>query len=293
MKSADILALLRPAQWIKNSFVFAALVFSLRLTDAGAVVSACLAFVVFCAASSAAYAWNDALDADRDALHPDKCDRPIAAGRIGKGEARSISGALVVTALAGSLYLGPAFLACTVSYLALQLAYTQVLKHVAVADVVAVASGFVLRTLAGVVAVGARMSVWLFFVTFLLALLLVVAKRRHELVGLAGSAAQHRGVLDVYSRQGLDAATFVLAAAVVLVYAGYTLSPNVAARLGTGQLYLTVPFVVFGIFRYLSLTYGHDAGGNPTDVLLGDRPLQATVAAWATTVLALIYGWPL
>lgn len=289
MTLRDLWISLRPEQWVKNGFVLAALVFSLHLTDADAVVRTLLALVVFCLASSAAYVGNDIVDAARDTLHADKRNRPVAAGRISGQAATALSVALALAALAGAAWLGASMVLCVLAFLALQATYSLVLKHVAVLDVVAIASGFVLRTLAGVVAAGARMSAWLFLATFLLALFLALAKRRAEIRRLGGGAAAHRPVLAVYGRLPLDAVIAALALAVVGLYTGYTLSDDVALRLGTERLVATVPFVVCGVFRYLFLLYGRDRGGNPTEALLGDRPLMGIVALWAAVSIALIY----
>lgn len=289
MTAADLWISLRPAQWIKNGFVLAALVFSLQLDDAGAVGRTLLAFVLFCLASSAAYVGNDVLDAGRDAVHGVKKHRPVAAGRVGVREAVLLSAGLAAAALAGAGLLGAAMMACVAAFLALQAAYSVALKHIPVVDVVCIASGFVLRTAAGVVAAGARMSAWLFLATFLLALFLALAKRRAEITSLGDMAPAHRPALDLYRRTPLDTAIPALALFVVALYTQYTLSEDVAQRLGTDHLYATVPFVVCGVFRYLFLIYGRDQGGNPTEALLGDRPLLASVALWAAAVVVLIY----
>jgi hypothetical protein len=288
--AGDLWSSLRPQQWVKNGFVLAALVFSLHLTDAQAVARSLAAFVVFCLASSSAYVWNDVLDAARDALHDSKRDRPVAAGRLSRQTAVRLSGGLALAALLGAAALGAAMALCVTAFLALQAAYSTFLKHIPVVDVVSIASGFVLRTLAGVVAAGARMSLWLFLATFLLALFLALAKRRSELVTLGVRAQAHRPALDLYRRVPLDPVIVALGLAVVALYTRYTLSAEVARRLGTEHLVVTVPFVVGGVFRYLFLIYGRDRGGNPTEALLGDKPLLAAVAFWAAAVVVLIYS---
>lgn len=289
MTPADLWAAMRPAHWIKNGFVLAALVFSLHLIDAAAVARSLAAFVAFCLASSSAYVWNDILDAARDRVHDDKRDRPIAAGRISRRGAAALSALLGLAALAGAAALGPAMLLSLAAFLALQAAYSLVLKHIPVIDAVSIATGFVLRTAAGVVAAGARMSAWLFLSTFLLALFLALAKRRSELAALGGEAAAHRPALELYRRVPLDTVIVALALLVIGLYTQYTLSTEVAHRLGTEKLYMTVPFVVCGVFRYLFLIYGRDQGGNPTEALLGDKPLLGCVALWAAAVVVLIY----
>ncbi len=286
----DWIELLRPSQWVKNGFVLAALVFSLKLLQPAPLLRSLLALVVFCAASSAAYVVNDVVDAERDRSHPEKIRRPLASGRVKPAAAWAVAVSLTVFALLGATALGTPFVACVAAFLALQLLYTTRIKHVVVLDATAIAGGFVLRTEAGVLAAGAHMSPWLFLMTFLLALLLALAKRRHELLLLGVDARLHRGVLEDYRATPLDPLIVSLAAAVIGVYIQYTLSADVAARLGTDRLCLTVPFVVLGIFRYLFLIYGREQGGNPTGTLLGDRPLQITVALWAVAVVALLYG---
>jgi 4-hydroxybenzoate polyprenyltransferase len=287
---ADLVATLRPVQWVKNGFVFTALVFSLHLTDAAAVARTIATFVVFCLASSAAYVWNDVLDAARDAVHADKRSRPVASGRVPRSAALVLAGGLAASALAGGAMLGLPMLACVASFLALQVAYSVVLKHVPVVDAVSIAAGFVLRTAAGVIAADARMSAWLFLATFLLALFLALAKRRAEIATLGDAAALHRPALDLYRRVPLDLVIALVAVGVVALYTQYTLSAEVAQRLGTAHLYVTVPFVVCGVFRYLFLIYGRDEGGNPTESLLGDGPLLATVGLWAAVAVALLYS---
>jgi 4-hydroxybenzoate polyprenyltransferase len=290
MTFEDLRACLRPVQWVKNGFVFTALVFSLHLTDAAAVGRTVLAFVVFCLASSSAYVFNDVLDASRDVLHGDKKGRPVASGRVSRGAATGLAGGLAATALAGASALGAQMVLCTAAFLALQAAYSTALKHIPVIDAVSIATGFVLRTVAGVLAAGARMSAWLFLATFLLALFLALAKRRAEIASLGEAAPLHRPALDLYRRVPLDPVIALVAFGVIALYTQYTLSAEVAQRLGTEKLYVTVPFVVCGVFRYLFLIYGRDHGGNPTESLLGDRPLLATVGLWAAVAVALIYS---
>jgi 4-hydroxybenzoate polyprenyltransferase len=286
----DLWALARPEQWIKNVVVLAALIFSLRLMDPPSLIRASLTFVAFCLASSSAYAVNDVIDRDRDRLHPDKRDRPVAAGRISPRSALIFAGSSALASLGLASGVGPGVLASVGAFLGLQAAYSLVLKQVVGLDVVAIASGFVLRTAGGVVAVGAHMSKWLFVCTFGLALFLALAKRRQELVLLQDDRVAHRDSLAGYGALPLDTILALSGLAVLGVYAQYTLSPDVEARLGTDSLYLTVPFVVLGLFRYLLLVYRRDLVGNPTSALLNDRPLQLSVALWAATVLVLLYG---
>ncbi|MFT4570260.1 MAG: 4-hydroxybenzoate polyprenyltransferase [Hyphomicrobiaceae bacterium] len=284
------LRLLRPEQWVKNVFVLAALVFSMQFTDGESFLRAWAAFSVFCAAASSGYILNDILDADRDRLHPEKASRPIAAGEVPASSAAVVGVVLALVALAGAAALNNGVLVAVAAYLTLQTAYSLALKRIVGVDAIVISCGFVLRTAAGVAAVGAEMSVWLFLATFTLALFLALAKRRHELVLLGDRALDHRDVLQHYADLPLDAMLVAVATAVAGVYAQYTLRPEVGARLGTDSIYLTVPFVVLGLFRYLYLVYRRDLAGNPTTALLIDRPLQVSVALWAATVLFLLYA---
>ena len=288
-RSADLVALLRPAQWSKNAFVLAPLVFSQQLVDPQRLGAALWAFVVFCLASSSAYVLNDILDRERDGRHPLKSVRPLAAGRLGWRVAAWLSIGLGAMAVAAGAALGGSFLAVLGAFLLLQVFYSLLLKDVVVVDALAIATGFLLRAAAGVVAVEARMSAWLFLCTFLLALFLAFAKRRHEIAVLGAEATEHRGVLGRYTVGLLDQAITVMATTTVIAYIVYCMWPAVAEKLGTDHMYATVPFVVFGVFRYLFLVYGRAEGGNPASVLLADVPLQMGVASWLTVVLFLLY----
>jgi len=286
---ADWLQLLRPAQWSKNLLLFAALLFSGNLFDAADFFAVCGAFACFCMVASGAYVMNDLRDCERDRQHPIKCQRPLPAGRIGRGMAVKTSLALMAVGILGSLALGRSFAILTAGYLALQVAYTYSLKDMVILDVMAIASGFVLRAVAGGVVIDVPISPWLIICTFLLALFLGFSKRRHEIVLLEDNATDHRTSLREYSPYFLDQMISVVTASTVVAYASYTASPEVHSKLGTDKLYLTIPFVLFGIFRYLYLVHQKEEGGNPTQLLLSDRPLQAGVAAWVLTAACLLY----
>ena len=279
---------LRPYQWIKNLVVLAALAFSKHLFDTDAAARAALAFLVFCALASAVYLVNDILDLERDRLHPAKRTRPIASGQLPVGVARIAAAVLLVVALAGSLALGPGFRICAGSYAVLGIVYSLFLKHAVILDVLTVALGFVLRAVAGAVAIGVHFSPWLVVCTLLLALFLALAKRRHELVSLDDAAA-HRSSLAEYSPYLLDQMIAVVTASCLTAYAFYTLAPETVEKYKTERLALTIPFVIYGIFRYLYLVHRHEQGGSPGDVLLTDRPLLATVALWAVAMVLIVY----
>jgi 4-hydroxybenzoate polyprenyltransferase len=281
---------LRPAQWVKNAFVLAPLVFAHRLDDRALLVDAALAFLAFCAASSAVYLANDVVDRERDRLHPVKRSRPIAAGELPAGAALAAAAALAALAAAGAARLGAAFSICLAGYLALNLLYTLATKHIVILDVMSIAAGFVLRVLAGAAAIDVAVSRWLLLCTTFVALFLAFAKRRHELLLMADEASTQRRVLSQYSPVFLDQMINVTTASTVLCYALYTTAPETAARLGTPHLVATVPFVLYGIFRFLYLLYQKTGARNPTEAILADPPFLLNVALWGTLVVVLVYG---
>jgi len=283
---------LRPRQWAKNALLLAPLVFALRLTDPGSVRRALLAALAFSLLASAVYLGNDLADRDRDRAHPLKRDRPVAAGLLPPAWAAGAALGLGAAGLALAWVLGAGFFGWGVAYLALQALYSGVLKSVAVLDVFAVAAGFVVRVVAGAEAIGVPVSNWLHLCTLLLALFLALEKRRAELVLLGAEAGRHRGILAAYSVGLLDQLAGIAAAAAILAYSLYTLSPDTVHKFGTDRLKYTVPFVLFGIFRYLWLARRNGEGGEPERVLFRDRPTQVNLAAWLAVVAWAIYARP-
>jgi len=286
---AAMVRLARPHQWIKNALVLAALVFGQRLFVFPDVVRAVIAFVAFCALASAGYVLNDIADREADRLNPEKCDRPLARGDLTVAAATRAAMVLAAIAIILSLVLGPAFLGIAVLYAVLQFGYSLWAKHQVIIDVIAVAMGFVLRAFAGGVAINVEVSPWLIFITFVLALFLVLARRRHELIALGDDAIAHRSALSQYSVRLVDQMISIVAGATLVSYMIYTASAEVEAKLGTHHLYLTVPFVAFGILRYLYLIDERNEGGDPARALMHDRPLMAAVALWILTDIALLY----
>ena len=286
---AAMIRLARPHQWIKNALVLAALVFGQRLFVFHDVVLALVAFVAFCALASAGYIVNDIADRDADRLNPEKCDRPLARGDLTVAGAGREALALAAIAVVLSIFLGPEFAGIAVIYAVLQLTYSLWAKHQVVVDVIAVAIGFVLRAFAGGVAIHVEVSPWLVFITFVLALFLVLARRRHELIALGDDAFAHRSALSQYSVRLVDQMISIVAGATLVGYMIYTASAEVEAKLGTRHLYLTVPFVAFGILRYLYLIDERNEGGDPAIALLHDRPLMLAVGLWILTNIALLY----
>lgn len=276
-------------QWVKNTVVYAALIFSKHLFDPWSLLWVTLGFVSFCLTASGAYVMNDIRDVDRDRQHPVKALRPLAAGRIPLPLAYGLAVVLMVGGMALAFALGIGFGLLVLAYLILQFLYTLMLKELVILDVMAIAAGFAIRAAAGGVVIGVEVSPWLIVCTFLLMLFLGFSKRRHELVLLEGRATQHRASLREYSPYFLDQMISVVTASTVVAYAIYTASPEVREKLGTDKLYVTLPFVLFGIFRYLYLVHQREEGGNPTQLLLGDRPLLVDIFLWLLVCILLLY----
>jgi 4-hydroxybenzoate polyprenyltransferase len=285
----DAVQLMRPWQWHKNTVVFAALIFSKNLFVAPALLKVTLAFLAFCLVASGAYVMNDLRDCERDRQHPLKSRRPLPAGRVTRPMALALGAGLAATGLCGAAALGWDFAGLVALYFLLQVAYTFQLKEVVILDVMTIATGFVLRAIAGGVVIHVPISPWLVICTFLLMTFLGFAKRRHELVLLEGRATEHRASLREYSPYFLDQMIAVVTASTLVAYAIYTASPEVIHKLGTDKLYLTIPFVLFGIFRYLYLVHQREEGGNPAQLLFDDRPLLIDCVLWIVTATALVY----
>ncbi len=281
---------MRPRQWTKNALLLAPLVFARRATDPASVRLALAGAAAFCLLAGATYVANDLADRDRDRLHPLKRQRPIAAGEVSFAWAASAAAVLGAAGLALSFALGLPFLACAAGYLVLQIFYSAFLKRVAIVDVFAVAAGFVLRVVAGGEAVAVPISNWLYLCTLLLALFLALEKRRAEVVLLAGEAARHRDILGCYDLDLLDQLVAVSSGASVLAYSLYTLAPDTVAKFGTDRLKFTIPFVLFGIFRYLYLVHRRGEGGEPERVLLRDLPTQLNLLGYIAVVAWAIYA---
>jgi 4-hydroxybenzoate polyprenyltransferase len=280
--------LLRPRQWVKNAFVLVGLVFGHAWSDPAMIAAALCATLAFCLASGAVYAFNDARDAAQDRDHPDKRGRPVARGAIAAGEAAGFSAAMAALALALAAWTGWKVAGIVAFYLALSAAYTLRLKRVPVLDVVVIAAGFMLRLLAGTAGIGIEPSRWLLACGFLLTLFLGFAKRRAEMDRLAEGAGQHRPVLEDYSAGFLDKAIVLCAAGMVAAYAWYTLAAETALIHRTGNLILTLPWVLLGTLRYLYRLRFRGGGGDPAVELLRDPLLAVAVAGWLATVLWLI-----
>lgn len=288
--ASNLLLSLRPSQWTKNLLVFAGLIFGQRLMDPDAAATAAAAFVIFCALSGVVYLINDVRDRDADRLHPSKRHRPIASGAVPPATAMATTLVLAAGALAGAFAINLSFGLVAAAYVVLLSVYSMSLKHVVILDVLTLSGGFVLRALGGAVAVGVEFSHWLLLLTLLLALFLALSKRRAELVALADGATAHRRILAEYSPYLLDQMIGVVTSSTLLAYAFYTISAETVQKFGTDRLLWTVPFPLYGIFRYLYLVHQRAGGGNPSETLLEDRPILLCVALWGASVILILYG---
>jgi 4-hydroxybenzoate polyprenyltransferase len=284
-----LLVSLRPEQWTKNLLVLAGVAFGGRLLEPSAVAIAIAAFAIFCALSGAVYLFNDVSDRRADQNHPLKRERPVASGELPATTAITAGAILGAAGVGAAFTIGTQFGLVAATYLSALLLYSIALKHVVIVDVLMIAAGFVLRAIAGGVVVKVPVDRGLLVCTTLLALFLALSKRRHELVLLAAGATEHRRILEEYSPYLLDQMIGVVTSSTLIAYTVYATNADTAARLGTGKLGLTIPFVLYGIFRYLYLVHQKRGGGSPASMLLTDRPLLGCVALWAASVIVLLY----
>lgn len=284
-----ILASLRPKQWTKNLVIFAALVFSRTAGNPTYLEKSIAAFAIFCILSGSIYLINDYLDSEQDKKHPLKCKRPIASGAVSRRTALIAAILCAGGSLAGAFALGINFFLVAAAYFILQIAYSFKLKHMVILDVFSIAAGFLLRVVAGAEAISVEISSWLLICTMLLALFLALSKRRHELIFLSAKAIEHRKILSEYSTQLLDQMVSVVTSATVISYSLYTMSEETIRKFHTKRLIFTVPFVLYGIFRYLYLVYRKDEGGSPDTVLLTDKPLITCIFLYGVAVWLILY----
>jgi 4-hydroxybenzoate polyprenyltransferase len=290
----DLVQLARPWQWSKNGILFAGLIFSRNLIHPSFFLRSAAAFVLFCLASSAIYMLNDACDMERDRLHPVKRLRPLPAGRVTRRQVLGVTGVLLVISLIGAWFLGRQFFFSMLAFLAVNASYSFFFRNIVVLDAMLIAISFVVRAVAGVlvlrpVEAGIELSPWLLVCTLFLALFLALGKRRHELGLLETHAAGHRASLGHYSLSLLDQMISVVSAATLIAYAIYTIDPATISKFQSQNLVITIPFVAYGIFRYLFLIQERNEGGNPSRVLYRDGPLLATMASWILVVVFVLY----
>jgi decaprenyl-phosphate phosphoribosyltransferase len=283
-----ILVLLRPHQWVKNAFVVAPLFFTPGMLTPHNLLLVALGFASFCLLASAVYVLNDTMDRAADRLHPEKRHRPLAAGTVSPGLALLLLGLLAAGGLALAVALGRGFLEIALLYLAVNIAYSTWLKRVSIVDVMLVATGYVLRIYAGAALIGVTASVWIIVCAGLVALFIALAKRRDDVVRALG--AEHRSALAGYTKPFLDAAIGIVLGGLVVSYLIYTTDQAVMQRFGTERLYLTTPFVIMGVLRYLQIALVEERSGSPTTIVLTDRFLILCVLAWIASFAALIYA---
>lgn len=279
---------MRPRQWTKNGFIFFALIFDKQLFLVGPFLRTVAGFFLFCLISSAVYLFNDITDVEADRNHPEKKSRPIASGQLPVGVAWTAALLLIVISLPLAYLLSPAFMLILVTYLVINLLYSRWLKHIPILDVMIISFGFVLRVAAGVALITVeRFSPWLYVITVLFSLYIGFGKRRAEMTLLSQGAAAHRKVLDGYTLPLIDQFITIVSGTTIVSYSLYTFSaPNLPDN---HTMMLTIPFVVYGIFRYLQLIQTGNAAGSPDEVALKDRPLQITVVLWGLAVIAVFY----
>lgn len=283
-----IIKSMRPKQWVKNVFVLAALVFDRQLMNWSATLTTLIGVFLFCTLSGAVYLINDVFDKKADQNHPTKKNRPIASGKLPVNVAIGTAVVVVVGSLYWAFRLSIAFGIISAVYFVMNLAYSFKLKHVPLIDVMVIATGFVLRVAAGVSLIQVeRFSPWLYVCTTLLALFIGFGKRRAEIVCLSENATQHRKVLDGYSLEFLDQLITIVSGTAIVAYSLYTFSaPNLPEN---NSMMLTIPFVLYGLFRYLYLIKVQKSGGAPEDLILSDRPLQICIFLWGISVLVIFY----
>lgn len=284
-----LLKAMRPQQWVKNLLVFAGVLFARHLFDPDRLLIASAAFGIFCLASGSVYIVNDLLDLEQDRNHPDKRMRPLASGRLKVPTALAGGGLVLLVSLGWAFRLCPAFGGIVGLYFLQNLLYSKYLKHVVILDVMLIGCGFVLRAVSGAVVVGVEVSSWLVLCTFLLALFLSFSKRRQEIIRLREAGEGHRSVLTEYSPQFLDTMIGIVTAVTLMSYALYTMSEQTIQKFHTTHLILTIPFVLYGIFRYLYLMHRQAKGDNPTEVLLRDPAMQVNILLWVLAVVGIIY----
>ena len=289
MKLSDVIRLIRPHQYIKNIFIFLPLFFATRITDVSLLLNLVIAFVSFSLTASAIYILNDYHDIEEDRTHPHKRNRPLASGTIGKSVAIKIMSLFFISGVLLMSYLSIYAVGILIGYVLMNVAYSLLLKHVAILDVTIIAIGFVLRLFIGSVVTGIQLSMWIVIMTFLLALFMALAKRRDDVLIYLDTGKKMRKVIDGYNLQFLDTAMAIMASVVIVAYVIYTTSSEVLERVGSEYLYLTALFVILGILRYLQVTFVLQDSGSPTKIVLKDRFMQLTLLGWIISFAWILY----
>lgn len=296
----SLLEITRPRQWVKNCFVFAPLIFAKEITNPVAVERSILAFLFFCLFSSSIYILNDIADVERDRLHPKKQKRPLPSGRLSINSAWWACSILFATALTGSAFLSLPYTVIGLIYITIHFLYSFGGKSIVVLDGMMVAAGFVLRTYAGAVVIDVNFSDWLYICALFVSLFLAFSKRRHEIILLGEEDARnHREILQEYSTQFLDHIITIVTAATLVTYSLYCIDtthpaaqPSITGSVSSNYnplMKYSIPFVIYGVFRYLYLVYRKEEGGNPTELLLSDRPTMLNGVLWLAVVFGALY----
>lgn len=279
--------LIRPYHYVKNLFIFAPLIFSLEFDKIAHIESSIAAFIIFSIIASSVYIFNDIKDVEADRQHPVKKERPIASGEVKVKSAFILSLVLMAAGLIFSFFLNITFMFIILSYLVLNIFYSLGLKHVTILDIFIISIGFVLRVFAGAVVISVNVTMWIIIITFLLSLFLALAKRRDDIL-LSGEGLDTRKNIDGYNLTFVNSGMLVMASVVIVSYILYTISENVISKFDAQHLYLTVLFVILGVFRYMQLTFVENKGGNPTMLLWTDRFLQITILLWLVSFLVIV-----
>lgn len=285
----DYIRLLRPHQYLKNLFIFMPLFFGLRLTEFDLFFKTLLAFVSFSLIASSVYIFNDYYDIEDDKNHPLKKNRPLAAGKVSKNSAIILMISFLLTGIGISYFLNTTVTYLLLTYIFINVVYTLKLKHISIVDVFIIAIGFIIRLAVGAQCGNIPLSMWIIVITFLLALFLALAKRRDDVLIYIESGNRTRKVIDGYNLDFLNSSITVMAAVIIVAYIMYTISPDVVVKMHSNRLYLTVGFVIFGLLRYMQLTFVGEKSGSPTEIMLKDRLMQWSIIGWFLTFIVLIY----
>jgi len=289
MRSRDIIKLMRPHQYLKNSFIFLPLFFALEITNQELLGNTIIAFISFSLSASAIYILNDYFDIEEDREHPKKKYRPLASGDINRNQAIIIMGILISIGISLMSILSLKATTILIVYVILNIAYTLWLKHIAILDVTIIAIGFVLRIFVGSAVTDIKLSMWIVIMTFLLALFMALAKRRDDVLIFMNTGTKMRKVINGYNLRFVDSAMMIMASVVIVAYTLYTTSPEVIARVGSEYLYITTLFVILGIMRYMQITFVFEDSSSPTNIILRDRFIQMTLIAWILSFVWILY----
>lgn len=278
----EILMSMRPKQWYKNFVLFAGIIFSLNLFNVHMWITVLVSFIIFCMLSGSEYIFNDIIDKERDKIHPKKCNRPIASGKLHVLHAFIFATFMVCSALVGAYLINVQFFVVSLAYFLLIVFYSLFLKHIAIVDVLTISMGFVLRAIAGCFAIKVFVSSWLIICTFLVALFLALGKRRHELMLLENGAISHRKVLNDFSIEMLEKMMTIVTSTLIMSYSLYTFLSN------NTWMMLTIPIVIYGIFRYIFLVHSKNVGGEP-EILFKDIGMLTCIILWVVSTVGIIY----